>query len=211
MKIIMDIKKRVHSKILLVFQFFFNIILKYVGNTGRSNNVENYLKSYKNRYSRKKGLSKLDCYCEKNVLDKIHGLYGVGEKLRNEKKSFKKFFLKKYGIGLIIFALIPAVGFIYSILFGVKNGGRGIFKLCVDIEHTNDGNSLQCNDVHQYKWDTTLNNIGYFNYVFTFIMLFVVLVVVIYILMKVIKYEKLKAGKSKMNIKEYCTLCKDVF
>ncbi|KMZ76920.1 hypothetical protein PVIIG_05806 [Plasmodium vivax India VII] len=31
----------------------------------RSNNVDNYLKSYKNRYSKKKGLSKLDCYCEK--------------------------------------------------------------------------------------------------------------------------------------------------
>ncbi|KNA02145.1 hypothetical protein PVNG_05910 [Plasmodium vivax North Korean] len=177
-----------------------------------TNYVDDYFKSYKKRYSKKRGLKKLDCYCEKKVLDKIHGLYAVGRKLKNEKKSFKKFFFKKYGIGLILFALTPALGFIYNILFGVNDWGRGIFKLCdKNNEHNSDDNSKECPDLHKYKWEKTLNHIGYFNYVFTFIMLFVVLVVVIYILMKVIKYEKLKAGKSKMNIKEYCTLCKDVF
>ncbi|VUZ99773.1 Plasmodium exported protein, unknown function [Plasmodium vivax] len=148
----------------------------------RSNNVDNYLKSYKNRYSKKKGLSKLDCYCEKKVLDKIHSLYGVGEKLRNEKKSFKKYFLKKYGIGLILFALIPSLSLIFPILFGVENWWDAIIKFCGTTTHNSDKTLGGC-----------------------------VLLFVFYTLIKVVKYERLKSGKDKMSLKEYCRFSKDVF
>ncbi|KMZ88499.1 hypothetical protein PVBG_06160 [Plasmodium vivax Brazil I] len=142
----------------------------------RSNNVDNYLKSYKNRYSKKKGLSKLDCYCEKKVLEKIHGLYGVGEKLRNEKKSLKIFFFKKYGIGLILFALISAPSVIFSILFG------------------DDKASESCSERHKYKWDPIVGYIKPVLMAFTFIMIIIILLFVFYTLIKVVKYEKLKSG-----------------
>ncbi|KMZ76627.1 hypothetical protein PVIIG_06251 [Plasmodium vivax India VII] len=178
---------------------------------GRSNNVENYLKSYKSRYSKKKGLSKLDCYCEKKVLDRFHGLYGVGEKLRNEKKSFKKFFLKKYGIGLILFALIPALSLIFPILFGVENWWDAIIKFCGDASHVDAGTSIRCTKRHKYNWEAPLDYTYTALMVFTFTMIIIILLFVFYTLIKVVKYERLKSGKDKMSLKEYCRFAKDVF
>ncbi|SCA81862.1 Plasmodium exported protein, unknown function, partial [Plasmodium vivax] len=178
---------------------------------GRSNNVDNYLKSYKYRYSKKRGLKKLDCYCEKKVLDKIHGLYGVGEKLRKEKKSFQKFFLKKYGIGLIFFALIPAVSLIYYILFGANSWWDGIYMFCDNNTHVSAETSTDCNYRHQYKWKPYVDYIYPALMLFTFIMIIIILLSVFYTLIKVVKYEKLKSGKGKMSLKEYCRFCKDVF
>ncbi|KMZ88890.1 hypothetical protein PVBG_05819 [Plasmodium vivax Brazil I] len=93
----------------------------------KSNNFEAYTKDYKRRHRKKRGFLKLDCYCEKIVLDNIHNLHVFGQKMKNDKKCFKSYFLKKCGIGLILFALIPALGFIFSVLFGVKTWGNGIF------------------------------------------------------------------------------------
>ncbi|EDL42653.1 variable surface protein Vir11, putative [Plasmodium vivax] len=100
-----------------------------------SNNFDTYMKNYKSRYEKKKGLSKLDCYCEKSVFDKINYIEKLSEKMRSDKKVFKKKILKKYGIGSIIFTLIPAIGLIYYILFGL--GGRlgGEIELCMDGRH----------------------------------------------------------------------------
>ncbi|KNA02386.1 hypothetical protein PVNG_01540 [Plasmodium vivax North Korean] len=165
---------------------------------GRSNNVDEYLKSYKYRYSKKKKLSKLDCYCEKKVLDKIHGLYGVRDKLRNEKKSFKNFFLKKYGICLILFALIPALGFIYPILFGIDKWWDGILEFCTNnTSHNNAEAAKECNKIHKYNWETPLGYMNQAFMVFTFTMIIIVLIFVFYTLIKVAKYEKLKSGKIK--------------
>ncbi|KNA02211.1 hypothetical protein PVNG_05534 [Plasmodium vivax North Korean] len=101
------------------------------------NDFDLYIKNYKHRYAQKKGVSKLDCYCEKNVFDKIQRIYGIKEKMRNEKKDFKNYILKKYGIVYILFALIPALSFIYVILFGAGSWGRGIFTLCKEDNHLN--------------------------------------------------------------------------
>ncbi|VUZ99604.1 Plasmodium exported protein, unknown function [Plasmodium vivax] len=100
-----------------------------------SNNVETYMQNYKRRYRNKKGLSKLDCYCEKKVFDKLNYIYTLSDKMRNDKKGFKKKILKKYGIGLIILSLIPALGLIYYILFGCSKGLKGVFELCMEQGH----------------------------------------------------------------------------
>ncbi|KMZ88917.1 hypothetical protein PVBG_06292, partial [Plasmodium vivax Brazil I] len=76
------------------------------------------MKGYKDRYMKKKGLSKLDCYYENKVFGKINHIRDIAEKMHNDKKRWKKFFLKKYGIVLMLFALIPAIGLIFPILFG---------------------------------------------------------------------------------------------
>ncbi|KMZ94056.1 hypothetical protein PVMG_02282 [Plasmodium vivax Mauritania I] len=177
----------------------------------RSNNVDNYLRSYKKRYSKKKGFSKLDCYFEKKVLDKIHGLYGVGEKLLNEKKSFKFFFFKKYVFGLIFFALIPSLNLIFPVLFGFDKLGEGMIDFCTDTAHKNDTGAEGCNKWHKYIWEPRIECIYPAIKVLTFIMIIIILLIVFYTLIKVVKYEKLKSGKDKMSLKEYCRFCKDVF
>ncbi|SCA83361.1 Plasmodium exported protein, unknown function [Plasmodium vivax] len=177
-----------------------------------SNNFEIYMKNYKRRYEKKNGLSKLDCYCEKKIFDKIDYIYDLAKKMRNDKKGFKRKIIKKYGIGSIILSLIPALGLIYYILFGLDKNLTGAIKLCRDPTHytdtTSDHNGTHCNrDV----WQTTLVNIKLFNQIFTFTMITIVLLFLIYIMTKVIKYEKLKVGKGKMRINEYYRFYKDTF
>ncbi|KMZ87884.1 hypothetical protein PVBG_06111, partial [Plasmodium vivax Brazil I] len=119
---------------------------------------------------------------------------------------------KKYGVGLIFFSLIPALGFIFPILFGVQDIGRGILSYCLSEnhkEHTNHGNCTSTYKWHEHK--TTIEIIGYFSYIFFSFFGVIVSLAFIYIFIKVIKYERLKAGKGKMNIKEYCRFCKDIF
>ncbi|VUZ93435.1 Plasmodium exported protein, unknown function [Plasmodium vivax] len=94
------------------------------------NKLDDYMKEYKRRYAKKKGLFKLDCYCEKKVFDKFLYIKKLSGNVHNDKKRFKKILLKKYGIGLIFFTLIPALGFIYYILYGAGNWGDGVFEIC---------------------------------------------------------------------------------
>ncbi|SCA81890.1 Plasmodium exported protein, unknown function, partial [Plasmodium vivax] len=170
------------------------------------NSIDAYMKNYKERYKKKKGLSKLDCYCENKIFGKFNHICDIAEKMEKNKKSSKKFFLKKYGIGLIIFALIPALGLIYPILFGLKSFGSGILDLCFTT-----GDSHTCGKAHLGIGQEQLKNMGDIPLAYSFITLVIVLLFIIYILIKVIKYEKIKSGKRKMNIKEYCRFCKDIF
>ncbi|KMZ88887.1 hypothetical protein PVMG_06190 [Plasmodium vivax Mauritania I] len=69
-----------------------------------SNNFEAYMKDYKGRYKKKNELFNLDCYCEKILLDKIHNLHVFGQKMKNDKKCFKTYFLKN--VELVLFYLL---------------------------------------------------------------------------------------------------------
>ncbi|KMZ82397.1 hypothetical protein PVIIG_05568 [Plasmodium vivax India VII] len=179
----------------------------------KPDNFEAYVNDYKRRYRKKKGLSKLDCYCEKKLFDKILYVKGLSEKVHNDKKRFKKFFLKKYGIGLIFFALIPVFGFIFSLLFGVDGWGEGVFPFCKDTGHKN-ANDVQgngCSEWHKFQMEEYTKYINPLNSIFSFTMIIIILTFLFYIIIKLIKYEKLKAGKGKMNLMDYCRFCKDVF
>ncbi|VUZ99764.1 Plasmodium exported protein, unknown function [Plasmodium vivax] len=186
-----------------------------------SNNIDTYMKNYKNRYMKKKGLSKLDCYYENKVFGKFCHIRDIAEKMNYDKKRSKKKFLKKYGLGLIIFALIPALGLMFPILFGVRNN-PGILGLCRDGnnehinkstgEHKVNGDGIEnCFRRPLYENKETLKIIGEVSYIFSFVMIAIVLLIVFYILLKIIKYEKIKAGKGKMNRREYIDFCKKVF
>ncbi|KMZ87871.1 hypothetical protein PVBG_05808 [Plasmodium vivax Brazil I] len=179
----------------------------------KPDNFEAYVNNYKRRYRKKKGLSKLDCYCEKKVFDKILYMRELSEKVHNDKKRFKKIFLKKYGIGLILLSLIPSLGFIYYILYGAGNWGDGVFEICRESGHTSvddtSGKCKKCTDKYIFKGH--LEYMEIFNAIFSFTMITIILIFLIYIIIKLIKYEKLRAGKGKMNLMEYCRFCKDVF
>ncbi|KMZ95943.1 hypothetical protein PVMG_06170 [Plasmodium vivax Mauritania I] len=51
---------------------------------GRSNHFDEYLKSYKNRYSKKSGLKKLDCYLENKLFNKVDYIQKIAQSLQND-------------------------------------------------------------------------------------------------------------------------------
>ncbi|KMZ92302.1 hypothetical protein PVMG_03657 [Plasmodium vivax Mauritania I] len=187
-----------------------------------SNNIDVYMKNYKHRYGKKKGLSKLDCYYENKVFGKFNNICDIGKKMQYDEKRSKSFFVKKYGIGLILFALIPTLGLIFPILFGDFYKMPGIFGLCPSRNgegshfndkgsHKNSGEYASCSKKWIYDNENTINKFGEISCIFSFIMIAIVFLVLFYIFIKIIKYEKIKAGKGKMNVKEYYRFCKNVF
>ncbi|SCA81859.1 Protein of unknown function, putative, partial [Plasmodium vivax] len=172
-----------------------------------STKLKIYKTGYKRRHSKKKGLSKLDCYCEQKVFNKIDRIYELAEKFQNDKKSLKNKILKEYSI-LIFFILLPLLGLIFPILFGKIFGNDPLFELCntVGNDHLNS-----CNKVHFYVDKWVYDTIDYSNKVIFPLLSIITICVIIYIFIKIIKYEKLKAGKGKMSIKENYRFCKDVF
>ncbi|KMZ77104.1 hypothetical protein PVIIG_06289 [Plasmodium vivax India VII] len=109
------------------------------------------MKNYKKRYMRKKGLSKLDCYYENKIFRKFNNICDIGKKMQYDENLSKKVFLKKYGLGLIIFALIPVLGFIFPILFGFSRKFPGILGPCPLDHFKNSGTG-------EHKTDNGLQN-----------------------------------------------------
>ncbi|KMZ77106.1 hypothetical protein PVIIG_06442 [Plasmodium vivax India VII] len=58
-------------------------------------NLYSYKKDYESRYSKKTGLAKLDCYCEKKIFDKIDHIHILAKSMSNDKKGFRKAIDKK--------------------------------------------------------------------------------------------------------------------
>ncbi|SCA83565.1 Protein of unknown function, putative, partial [Plasmodium vivax] len=170
-----------------------------------SNNIDVYMKNYKDRYGKKKGLYKLDCYYENKIFKKIDYIYDLEKRMRNDRKSFKKNILQKFGFPLIFFTLIPFCGIVFPIIF---NGYIPIVNVCYKgHEHTNT-----CKDYLELLFTKEQWKIFVPLYTALLSLLTIlVLSIYFYILIKVLKYERLKCGKGKMSIKEYSCLCRDIF
>ncbi|KMZ95085.1 hypothetical protein PVMG_05612 [Plasmodium vivax Mauritania I] len=181
-------------------------------NKSGSCNLAVHKKQYNNKHTKKKSLGNLDCYFEDKIFKKLDNIYELAEIMKNDRQSYKKEILKKYGIPLISFALLPLFGLVFLILFGHDELGRGIIDFCF---HTNEeharGSLSSCNKArfHDYKKLFIISE--YVNYIYMFIMFIIVILVSMYIIIKIMKYKKIKVGKDKMNIKEYYRFCKDIF
>ncbi|SCA60503.1 Protein of unknown function, putative [Plasmodium vivax] len=182
-------------------------------------NLYSYKKGYKHRYSKKKGLAKIDCYCEQLLFNKFDNIYYLAENNKHDKKSYKKKFMNKYGYTLILFSLIPFLGLIYPMIFNKHNTllSKCCFKGCSE-KHGYTGKSTDARNIHESKRYTLLNiDENTWNIIDTIqrvtlcLSVIIVLCVIFYILVKVIKYERLKACKDKMSVKEYFRLCKNIF
>ncbi|SCO71510.1 Protein of unknown function, putative, partial [Plasmodium vivax] len=190
------------------------------GNLKRKNisDLYNYKKCYKNRYSKKKGLAKLDCYYEKKIFDEIDEIYELSRKMKNDKKAFKKKIYNKIGYRYIFFSLIPVLGIIFYIVFR-ENGpfnkyclndcpdkhGDTTHGIDVGTAHKNQGFTMV--DFDSTVWKTIELLHGLIFNIFAAIFIFWM----VYTLIKIIKYERLKYGKGKMSAKAYCRFCKDIF
>ncbi|KMZ98963.1 hypothetical protein PVNG_05675 [Plasmodium vivax North Korean] len=175
-----------------------------------SSNIDIYMKHYKRRYTKKRGLSKLDCYCEKKVFDKIHNLNELRGKIHNDEKRYKKSFLKKYGIGLILFVFIPALlGSLLPILFGGEVM-KQLIPMCESTCKKHDssrGGEYSGDHISESSLSPFENNtwtmIQNINDALSLSFVAIFLIIMIYIFIKFIKYEGIKAGKRKMPLKEY--------
>ncbi|KMZ88789.1 hypothetical protein PVBG_05701 [Plasmodium vivax Brazil I] len=96
----------------------------------RTNHVDDYLKCYRNRYSKKSGLKKLDCYYENKVFNKFRHMCGIAQKIKNDKRCSKYFFFKRYAIVLFLLSLLPFIGLIHPMLFGLNHKYPGILGAC---------------------------------------------------------------------------------
>ncbi|KMZ96132.1 hypothetical protein PVNG_06028 [Plasmodium vivax North Korean] len=178
----------------------------------RKNDLDSYMRGYKRRYSKKNGLGKLDCYCEKKVFHKIENIDKLIEKMKNDKKFLKRKLFYKFGIRFILFSLIPVFGFIIPL---VHDGCFVMFFTCYSdcsvCGHLSSGSQNDASYCRVPFKQSTWDAIYIVNSVLYYVTAFIVISVFIYIFIKFIKYQRLKACRSKMNIKEYCKFCKSLF
>ncbi|KNA02587.1 hypothetical protein PVNG_05131 [Plasmodium vivax North Korean] len=175
------------------------------------NVLDTYMKDYKKRYSKKKWLGKLDCYCEKRIFDKIDYIQNIAEKLKKNKKFNINKIQRKYTYGLIILGSLPFLGLVIPSFFNEYNPliKNWCLKGCQS-KHGKTGSDITAEKVHtemDFIWkdidQNTWNMITTANTVFLCVSTVVVLFVLIYVLRKVIKYSCLKDGKEKMCAKAY--------
>ncbi|SCA60885.1 Protein of unknown function, putative [Plasmodium vivax] len=193
-----------------------NMNLKYrMNNTStydqlNKKKLDAYKKGYKIRYSKKKGLAKLDCYWEKKVFNKIDEIYELSRSMQNDKKKFKKKIYNKFGYRLILFAISPIFGVIFPILF---NKNSPFLDYCAsECVATANGHSHDPGKFIKSSLSSTeFDIISSFNALFFFALFIIVLTVIIYILVKVVKYERLKEGKGRIKGKGYYRFCKNIF
>ncbi|KMZ94900.1 hypothetical protein PVMG_05511 [Plasmodium vivax Mauritania I] len=187
------------------------------------NNYDAYMKGYKNRYSKKKGLAKLDCYYEKKVLKRINNIFEISENMRNKKNPYNKKIYNKYIMSLVLFSIIPFFGLIIIFYFSKLNPymQKACFSECL-LKHKGDGsksaNFEKAVEDHKAEGirllsidEKTFHIIEMVNDVFLWLSFSIVLLVLLYILLKIIKYARIKSGKGKMSVKDYCHFCKDLF
>ncbi|VUZ99847.1 Plasmodium exported protein, unknown function [Plasmodium vivax] len=158
------------------------------------NKLDAYKQGYKRRYSKKKGLAKLECSYEKKIFDMIDRLGEQQVGLSNYNIKLKKNIVRKRGIGIIVICLIPLIGIILSILDVIK----GTTKVNGNFE--------------SILLESGIPKPVYIIYgIFFIILTYIILFSIIYTMTKVVKYHRLEAGRGKLNFREYCLFCKDIF
>ncbi|KMZ96148.1 hypothetical protein PVNG_06276 [Plasmodium vivax North Korean] len=161
---------------------------------GELNKLELYRKSYKKKYLNKRGLKKLDCYCENKLFDKFDDVCKIAKMSQNNKKIFTKKLCSKYGFYFLLICLIPFLGLIFPILFKGPRESR-IVKLtiskCANTE-TKTNVCCFCRDGFTHYSKATFHALHKLNIIFIYVLIFLVITVLIYIFIKFIKYERLK-------------------
>ncbi|KMZ89383.1 hypothetical protein PVBG_05979 [Plasmodium vivax Brazil I] len=162
---------------------------------GRSDNFETYKKNLRRNHSRKKGLKKLDCYCEEKIFKGIEKLDNLAQNMDRSKMKFTNIIFKKYCIRIIFSSLIA----IFAITLPILN----------EIDSNVDGNNGSKLKILAYLSEKLIPNFENICTALIFASGIMMFFVCIYTLIKIIKYEGIKTGKNKMSIMDYFILYKD--
>ncbi|CAI7719859.1 Protein of unknown function, putative [Plasmodium vivax] len=133
----------------------------------RSDTINSYRKKLKYGYTKKKGLKKFGCFCEKIVLDEIDKIGNLSEYKNISKKCFKRIVCHNNGLIIIFFS--------FFLLFGIFISLGSIIKIA--------GNTDGKIDEAKCLLPAGITVL--------FILLMLVLLLIIYIKSKVKKYKKL--------------------
>ncbi|KNA02209.1 hypothetical protein PVNG_05532 [Plasmodium vivax North Korean] len=164
-----------------------------------SHNFEDYKKNMNSILNRKKGLKKLNCYCENKIFNSMDKLDKLVENMNSNKGIISKILFKKFGLRIIFTFLFATSGIIFTVLNNIE------------VKTSSTGGGSQ-------TWEKLLlNKLGINDdivnmiYAFFIIIGIIIFLVCIYFLIKTIKYEGIKRGKRKMKCKEYFYLFKEPF
>ncbi|KMZ96392.1 hypothetical protein PVNG_06303 [Plasmodium vivax North Korean] len=163
----------------------------------RSKYLEAYMNDYKNRYPKKKGLRKLDCYCENEIYKRIAKIDKFAKNVRNNKGILKKKLYKKYSLSLFFSCLVPLFSVILLVLQYRYSG-----------EDVMDGEKKVGKKSVLYSINEVVPVSDIYG-VFLIIYGITAISAAIYTLIKVIKYYGMKSGKNKMKTKEYFCILRD--
>ncbi|VUZ93914.1 Plasmodium exported protein, unknown function [Plasmodium vivax] len=163
-----------------------------------------YMREYRRRYSRKKGLEKLECYYEKKLFDLLERVSEIAEKTNYDKKRCKKILFRKYGIKLILFILFPLLGFIMPILFWSEEKQPALINFCTEERHSKSlvhpDHKTYCNCNPLQISENALLAIDRLNTIFFAIAALVNAAIMFYMFIKGFKYQRLKSKHVKMRI-----------
>ncbi|KMZ88824.1 hypothetical protein PVBG_05620 [Plasmodium vivax Brazil I] len=160
-----------------------------------TNYVDDYLKSYKKRYSKKRGLKKLDCYYEKVLFGSFNKLKKHVEHKNSSKSKILSIICSKYGLPLILLSLLPLIALkIPEVLIKKVHGDD--FSKC---KYTNTGSP------NEFKAQKLSHDIcpkvdikdPYLKYIYVFILIFITFALIIYTYIKILKYNRIYAGMLK--------------
>ncbi|SCA82087.1 Protein of unknown function, putative [Plasmodium vivax] len=156
-------------------------------------NYRTYMRVLKRKYHKKKGFKKLDCYCEEKIFNEIENFDKVSDSMICSKGNFIKILLKKYPFCLISFCFFVSFGSIIPILCATKyEESANKYKPFLDYL----GIPEQPFRIYSY---------------FYLILWIIIIFAVIYTLLKIVKYDGIKSGKSKMKSKEYLSFIKETY
>ncbi|KMZ82837.1 hypothetical protein PVIIG_03652 [Plasmodium vivax India VII] len=149
------------------------------------------------RLNKKKGLKKLDCYCENKIFNSMDKFDKHMENENSNKGIIKNILFKKFGLRNIFTFLFATSGIIFTVLN------------YIDVPKSSGGSQP---DESYLKHILGKNdNISHMFFALFFIVGIIIFLVSIYFLIKTIKYEGIKRGKRKMKTKEYFYLFKESF
>ncbi|VUZ93680.1 Plasmodium exported protein, unknown function [Plasmodium vivax] len=148
-----------------------------------SNNYRAYMKDLKRKYRKKNVFKKLDCYCEEKVFNAIKNFDKIADSMTCSKRNFFKILLKKYCLYLIFFCFFFSFGNIIPIL-----SLKGYKKT---------------SDTYETFWEKKgISDYPFHIYLYFYLILWIIIIfAIIYTLLKIVKYDGIRAGKSKRKSK----------
>ncbi|KMZ88907.1 hypothetical protein PVBG_05836 [Plasmodium vivax Brazil I] len=155
---------------------------------GRPNHVEAYLKRYNSRYTKEKGIMKLDCYYEKKLFKSLNKISKLSEQNNISKSRIKRIIFTKYGLLLFIISLLPLIALAIP---------ADVWKPHLELKcKAENGTGQTYKVVHtECKYTEIVDNSYRFIYIFTSTI--IVLLLIIYIYIKIKKYMRIKSGMLK--------------